>query len=101
MLTDCVSLSSAAGVHPVLLWSSSLWSSLLLAHCRNVDCITAHGVMHVLESAAHAPICSSAVVQEGSLEDYCYLFILISDIVNLYFRVNMVKDYFRVKMFNE
>ena len=57
-----------------------------------MHCTTPHG-------AVHAPIPSSAVVQEGDREDYLCLFI--SDIVKLYFKLKSVEDHFRGKMFNE
>ena len=42
----------------------------VIAHCRNMHGIASHGV-----TAAEALISSSAVVQEGSLEDsWLYLF---------------------------
>ena len=45
-------------------------SSFLFAHCHNIHGIAPHGARHVIETAALAPISSSTVVQEGSLEDW-------------------------------
>ena len=45
-----------------------LWSSLLFAHCHNIHGIAPHGARHVIETAAHAHISLSAVVEKGSLE---------------------------------
>ena len=50
------------------IWSSLLQSSLLFAHCHNIHGIAPHGARHVIETAAHAHISLSAVVEKGSLE---------------------------------
>ena len=74
------------------------WSSFLFAHCHNIHGIAPHGARHVIETAALAPISSSAVVQEGSLEDWWKLFngtLLICDIVKVYFRVKSEKRLFQ------
>ena len=55
-------------------WSSSLQSSLLCTHCRNMHVIAPHGPTHVVETAAHALISPSAVVQEGCPDSQWYLF---------------------------
>ena len=61
--------SSSAYIQQVLLLSSSLYSSLLLAHCRNMHSITGHGTTHIFETAAHVPISSSPV------DTYLYLLV--------------------------
>ena len=40
------------------------------AHCRTIYGIAAHGSTHVIDTAAHCLISSSAVVQEGGQEVY-------------------------------
>ena len=77
----------------VIYFYGSIRSSLLFAQCHNIYGAP-HGARHVIERAAHALIFSSAVVQEGSLEDLWKLFngtLLICDIVKHYFRVKSEK----------
>ena len=52
-----INTSSSACLQQVL-----LLSSLLLAHCRNMHSNTAHGATLVFETAANAPISSSAAL---------------------------------------
>ena len=39
------------------------------AHCCNMDGIAPHGDTHVFDTAEHAPISSSTIVQEGCPEE--------------------------------
>ena len=67
--TELGNTTSALVVFKCSYWSSSIWSSFLFAQCHNIHGIAPHGARHVIETAAHASISSSAVVKEGSLED--------------------------------
>ena len=71
-------------------WSSSLQSSLLCTHCRNMNVIAPHGPTHVVETAAHALISPSAVVQEGCPDSQWYLFDSKMLIMRYHFRLKSV-----------
>ena len=70
-----------------MLLSSLLWSSLLLAHCINIHGITEH-VQHKWSEQLHMLPFSHQLLSKKVVKRY--LFIFISDIVKLYFRVKRI-----------